>query len=195
MAEAEEISLAARKLSLPVLADPLSGLRPSTTRSSSTTIDNLAPAPTAPARGGHPLRPLSYLEGAQPPCSSARVPSRWRSMSPDARFQRGDGRRSWVRHPSRVRAQRMAPRPQAQRRFADAWVALNDEARLRILAVEWDGSGHHDSLRPRKAPLRALASSAGAGRLVPFSANSMIIRAVDTFYVKDGKPPGCDGQS
>ena len=145
--------------------------------------DNPAPAPIARPRWSSAGRyPISK---SAPPCSSARVPSRWRSMSPDARFQRGDGRVRGYDTP-RVRAQRMAPRARPSR-FADAWVALNDEARLRILAVEWDGVATHDS-EATEGALRALASSAGAGRLVPLSANSMSIRAVDTFYVKDGKP-------
>ena len=86
-----------------------------------------------------------------------------------------------------VRSPWRAEGRKAQRRFADAWVALNDEARLRILAVEWDGVATRDSEATEGAYVRALLELAPEGSCL-FSANSMSIRAVDTFYVKDGKP-------
>ena len=68
----------------------------------------------------------------------------------------------------------------AQRNFADAWVAANDEARLRVLAVEKAGE-------VEGAYVRALLELIPEGSCL-FSANSMPIRALDTFYLKDGKP-------
>ena len=53
--------------------------------------------------------------------------------------------------------------------------------------MEWDGVATHDSEATEGAYVRSLLELAPEGSCL-FSANSMSIRAVDTFYVKDGKP-------
>ncbi len=66
-----------------------------------------------------------------------------------------------------------------------AWIAENDAARERILAVGAAPADEADCFEG--AYVRKLLELAPADSCV-FSANSMSIRAIDTFLVKDGKP-------
>ena len=188
VAEAEEILAWARKLSLPVLADPLSGLRAIDDALVIDNYDNLCggadcPVPEVVIRfGRYPVSKsaTALLERARPLALVVDV-AETRDFNAATDVFVGTTPLGFVRSDWRAEGRK------AQRRFADAWVALNDEARLRVLAVEWDGVTAHDSEATEGAYVRSLLELAPEGSCL-FSANSMSIRAVDTFYVKDGKP-------
>ena len=188
VAEAEEILAWARKLSLPVLADPLSGLRSIDDPLIIDNYDNLCaradcPVPEVVIRfGRYPVSKsaTALLERTRPVSLAVDI-AETRDFNAATDVFVGTTPLGFVRSPWRAEGRK------AQRRFADAWVALNDEARLRILAVEWDGVATHDSEATEGAYVRSLLELAPEGSCL-FSANSMSIRAVDTFYVKDGKP-------
>lgn len=188
VAEAEEILAWARKLSLPVLADPLSGLRSIDDPLIIDNYDNLCaradcPVPEVVIRfGRYPVSKsaTALLERARPVSLAVDV-AETRDFNAATDVFVGTTPLGFVRSGWRAEGRK------AQHRFADAWVALNDEARLRILAVEWDGVATHDSEAAEGAYVRSLLELAPEGSCL-FSANSMSIRAVDTFYVKDGKP-------
>lgn len=188
VAEAEEILAWARKLSLPVLADPLSGLRSIDDPLIIDNYDNLCaradcPVPEAVIRfGRYPVSKsaTALLERVRPVSLAVDV-AETRDFNATTDVFVGTTPLGFVRSGWRAEGRK------AQHRFADAWVALNDEARLRILAVEWDGVATHDSEAAEGAYVRSLLELAPEGSCL-FSANSMSIRAVDTFYVKDGKP-------
>lgn len=188
VAEAEEILAWARKLSLPVLADPLSGLRSIDDPLIIDNYDNLCaradcPVPEVVIRfGRYPVSKsaTALLERTRPVSLAVDV-AETRDFNAATDVFVGTTPLGFVRSPWRAEGRK------AQHRFADAWVALNDEARLRILAVEWDGVATHDSEATEGAYVRSLLELAPEGSCL-FSANSMSIRAVDTFYVKDGKP-------
>lgn len=188
VAEAEEILAWARKLSLPVLADPLSGLRSIDDPLIIDNYDNLCaradcPVPEVVIRfGRYPVSKsaTALLERVRPVSLAVDV-AETRDFNATTDVFVGTTPLGFVRSGWRAEGRK------AQHRFADAWVALNDEARLRILAVEWDGVATHDSEAAEGAYARSLLELAPEGSCL-FSANSMSIRAVDTFYVKDGKP-------
>ena len=188
VAEAEEILAWARKLSLPVLADPLSGLRSIDDPLIIDNYDNLCaradcPVPEVVIRfGRYPVSKsaTALLERVRPVSLAVDV-AETRDFNAATDVFVGTTPLGFVRSGWRAEGRK------AQHRFADAWVALNDEARLRILAVEWDGVATHDSEAAEGAYVRSLLELAPEGSCL-FSANSMSIRAVDTFYVKDGKP-------
>ncbi len=71
----------------------------------------------------------------------------------------------------------------SQHDFAQEWIALNDAARERILAV----SSASDADQLEGAYIRRVLELTPERSCV-FSANSMEIRALDTFFVKDNKP-------
>lgn len=188
VAEAEEILAWARKLSLPVLADPLSGMRSIDDPLIIDNYDNLCaradcPVPEVVIRfGRYPIsKSTCVLLERTRPISLAVDVAETRDFNAATDVFVGTTPLGFVRSSWRAEGRK------AQRRFADAWVALNDEARLRILAVEWDGVATHDSEAVEGAYVRSLLELAPEGSCL-FSANSMSIRAVDTFYVKDGKP-------
>lgn len=188
VAEAEEILAWARKLSLPVLADPLSGLRSIDDPLIIDNYDNLCaradcPVPEVVIRfGRYPISKsaTALLERTRPVSLAVDV-AETRDFNAATDVFVGTTPLGFVRSGWRAEGRKV------QHRFADAWVALNDEARLRILAVEWDGVATHDSEATEGAYVRSLLELAPEGSCL-FSANSMSIRAVDTFYVKDGKP-------
>ena len=77
-----------------------------------------------------------------------------------------------------------------QRAFAQEWMALNDRARVRICAVDGGGQEPRGACDGEQAVegayVRALLEMAPEGSCV-FSANSLSVRALDTFYVKQDK--------
>ncbi len=72
------------------------------------------------------------------------------------------------------------PPRDAQRAFADAWMAANDEQRVRIEAADEASQGVEGAF------VRAIIDAMPEGSCL-FSANSMSVRAVDTFYTKREK--------
>ena len=68
-----------------------------------------------------------------------------------------------------------------QRAFAAAWIAANDAARARIAAVDDVDAGFEGAFVRRAVELAPADSCL-------FAANSMSVRALDTFYLKGGRP-------
>ena len=181
LAEAEEIVAWARRWSFPLLADPLSGLRSLDEPLVIDNYDNLCrrascPAPEVVIRfGRYPVSKAAtaFLEKARPLSIVVDV-AETRDFNLATDVFVGTTPLGFVRSPWHGEGRK------AQRNFADAWVAANDEARLRVLAVEKAGE-------VEGAYVRALLELIPEGSCL-FSANSMPIRALDTFYLKDGKP-------
>ncbi|MFR1166944.1 MAG: hypothetical protein ACLSDQ_04610 [Adlercreutzia equolifaciens] len=164
VAEAEEILAWARKLSLPVLADPLSGLRSIDDPLIIDNYDNLCaradcPVPEVVIRfGRYPVSKsaTALLERTRPVSLAVDI-AETRDFNAATDVFVGTTPLGFVRSPWRAEGRK------AQRRFAAAWVALNDEARLRILAVEWDGVATHDSEATEGAYVRSLLELAPEG--------------------------------
>lgn len=225
LAEAEELVAWARRWSFPLLADPLSGLRSIDDALVIDNYDNLCrhgncPRPEVVIRfGRYPISKstAAFLEKVRPLSIVVDV-AETRDFNVSTDVFVGTTPLGFVRSPWHGEGRKV------QRAFAEAWVAANDEARLRILAVEQAGvapafsagaplAGDTVTLPlvdgvPQVAPA-AMDASAPAAALEPlpvegafvralleiipegsclFSANSMAIRALDTFYLKDGKP-------
>ena len=68
-----------------------------------------------------------------------------------------------------------------QQAFADAWIAANDAAWARIAAVDDVAEGFEGAF------VRRVVELAPEGSCL-FAANSMSVRALDTFYLKGGRP-------
>lgn len=187
MAEAEEIVTWARRWSIPVLADPLSGLRSLDDPLIIDNYDNLCGRPDCPLPevvirfGRYPVskRATTLLDRARPLSVAVDV-AETRDFNALTDVFVGTTPLGFVRSNWHGEGRKN------QRAFAERWMELNDEARLRILAVEWDGVTALDAEAVEGAYVRSLLE------LMPdesclFSANSMSIRALDTFYLKDGK--------
>ncbi|MCI9261560.1 2-succinyl-5-enolpyruvyl-6-hydroxy-3-cyclohexene-1-carboxylate synthase [uncultured Adlercreutzia sp.] len=187
MAEAEEIVTWVRRWSIPVLADPLSGLRSIDDPLVIDNYDNLCGRPDCPVPevvirfGRYPIskRATTLLERARPLSIAVDV-AETRDFNATTDVFVGTTPLGFVRSNWHGEGRK------AQKAFAERWMTLNDEARLRILAVEWDGVTSLDAEAVEGAYVRSLLE------LMPdesclFSANSMSIRALDTFYLKDGK--------
>ena len=77
--------------------------------------------------------------------------------------------------------ERLAWKPsEANELGASSWTAANDDARARILSVTHEPSLHEGAV------VRSLLTSVPDGTLV-FAGNSMAVRALDTFMVKEGR--------
>ena len=171
----------ARRWSFPLLADPLSGLRSLDEPLVIDNYDNLCrrascPAPEVVIRfGRYPVSKAAtaFLEKARPLSIVVDV-AETRDFNLATDVFVGTTPLGFVRSPWHGEGRKV------QRNFADAWVAANDEARLRVLSVEKAGA-------VEGAYVRALLELIPEGSCL-FSANSMPIRALDTFYLKDGKP-------
>lgn len=212
LAEAEEIVAWARRWSFPLLADPLSGLRSLDEPLVIDNYDNLCrhgscPHPDVVIRfGRYPVSKATaaFLEKVSPLSIVVDVAeTRDFNLATDVFI--GTTPLGFVRSVWHGEGRKV------QRAFADEWIAANDEARLRILAVERGeaagipltgetmvfppmGSPRGSLVLPADAPpavegayVRALLELIPEGSCL-FSANSMAIRALDTFYLKDGKP-------
>lgn len=186
LGEAEELLAWARRWSFPLLADPLSGLRSLDDPLVIDNYDNLCrhaacPAPEVVIRfGRYPVSKATtaFLEKARPFSIVVDV-AETRDFNLATDVFVGTTPLGFVRSPWQGEGRK------AQRAFADAWMAANDEARLRILSVEKEGVAGGDAVEG--AYVRALLELIPEGSCL-FSANSMPIRALDTFYLKDGKP-------
>lgn len=217
LAEAEEIVAWARRWSFPLLADPLSGLRSLDDPLVIDNYDNLCrhgscPRPEVVIRfGRYPVSKATaaFLEKVRPLSIVVDV-AETRDFNVSTDVFVGTTPLGFVRSVWHGEGRK------TQRAFATEWIRANDEARLRILAVESSVAGalavddslplpgdtvamplpgNHastvsapDAFEPVEgAYVRALMELVPEGSCL-FSANSMAIRALDTFYLKDGKP-------
>lgn len=182
--EAQEILVWARRWNLPLLADPLSGLR---CFDDGVVIDNYdnvfrqkdCPLPQVVVRFGR--YPVSK------PCFTKLAAARQLNVVVDVAETRDFNAATDVFVPctplSFVRSCTGATQDSesaVQEQFFKEWAERNDAARERIMAVV------DDEAEPEGAFVRKLMD------LIPensclFSANSMSIRALDTFHVKHGK--------
>lgn len=217
LAEAEEIVAWARRWSFPLLADPLSGLRSLDDPLVIDNYDNLCrhgscPRPEVVIRfGRYPVSKstAAFLEKARPLSIVVDV-AETRDFNVTTDVFVGTTPLGFVRSVWHGEGRKV------QRSFAADWIRANDEARLRILAVEASVAGAlaADDALPLPSdtvamPLPGSDAAFASGPAVPepvegayvralmelipegsclFSANSMAIRALDTFYLKDGKP-------
>ncbi len=219
LAEAEEIAAWARRWSFPLLADPLSGLRSLDDPLVIDNYDNLCrhgscPRPEVVIRfGRYPVSKATaaFLERVRPLSIVVDV-AETRDFNVSTDVFVGTTPLGFVRSVWHGEGRKV------QRAFAAEWVRANDEARLRILAVESSvasalaadeslplpgdtvamplpgGTPVSPATPAPAAPepvegayVRALLELIPEGSCL-FSANSMAVRALDTFYLKDGKP-------
>ena len=184
LAEAEEIVAWARRRNFPLLADPLSGLRTVDDPLVIDNYDNLCrhgacPRPEVVIRfGRYPVSKsaTAFLEKVRPVSIVVDV-AETRDFNLSTDLFVGTTPLGFVRSPWHTEGRKV------QRAFAEEWVAANDEARRRILAVVPETAEHP----VEGAFVRTLLELIPEGSCL-FSANSMAIRALDTFYLKDGKP-------
>ena len=187
-ADAREILAFARAYSLPILADPLSGLR---CFDDPLVIDNYdsviaagggVPAelsPQAIVRFGRFPVSKKATQFAAAACAAQIVvdPLETRDFNAAtdlfARCEPVDFARS-------LSSARLDGPRAASREFALAWIAANDEARARIAAVDDVEAGFEGAF------VRRLLGLVPKGSCL-FAANSMSVRALDTFYLKSPK--------
>ncbi|MBQ9955752.1 MAG: 2-succinyl-5-enolpyruvyl-6-hydroxy-3-cyclohexene-1-carboxylic-acid synthase [Eggerthellaceae bacterium] len=182
--EARAVLNWAAERKIPVLADPLSGLRGFDVPCVIDNYDNIlrcddAPLPEVVIRFGR--YPVSKV------ASTRLAPAAVENIVVDVAETRDFNSATDVFvacTPLDFLSQEwMMPADSVQERFFDEWVSRNDVERGRILAV--DAANDVDALEG--AYVRKLLELIPEGSLL-FSANSMPIRAIDTFMVKEGKP-------
>ena len=201
--EAREMAAWAKAYGLPLLADPLSGLRSLGNEAVIDNYDNVFgredfPAPEVVIRfGRYPVskrcvqklaaaRPIEIVVDAGETRDFNAMTDLFVACSPI------DFARSLLACDCDA---------QASASFLSAWREANAAERARILSVEEDsregatgnaadGADPESAAvvpRPEGAYVREILKAAPAGSCL-FSANSMAIRAIDTFYVKGDKP-------
>lgn len=207
--EAREVAAWAKAYGLPLLADPLSGLRSLGDEAVIDNYDNVLgrddfPAPEVVIRfGRYPVskrcvqklaaaRPIEIVVDAGETRDFNAMTDLFVACSPI------DFARSLLACDCDA---------QASTGFLSAWREANEAERARILSVEEDsqeratgnaadgaevaGDAEPEPAavapRPEGAYVREILKAAPAGSCL-FSANSMAIRAIDTFYVKGDKP-------
>ena len=201
--EAREMAAWAKAYGLPLLADPLSGLRSLGNEAVIDNYDNVFghedfPAPEVVIRfGRYPVskrcvqklaaaRPIEIVVDAGETRDFNAMTDLFVACSPI------DFARSLLA--CEIDAQASAS-------FLSAWREANAAERARILSVEEDsregatgnaadGADSESAAvvpRPEGAYVREILKAAPAGSCL-FSANSMAVRAIDTFYVKGDKP-------
>lgn len=222
LSEAREVARWAQALKLPLLADPLSGLRSCADACVIDNYDNVmraddAPLPEVVVRfGRHPISkptnlrlagadafsivvdagetrdwscatdlfvactPLDFVRQDWGAAGFGAVASG--AIVPETCAPRGSGEEN---SSLGVFASDASAVDDRQAAFFDEWVVRNAAERERVLAAaaQPDGEPACDEC----AVVRALCELAPANSLL-FSANSMSIRAVDTFLVKEDKP-------
>lgn len=191
LAEAREVVRWARMLKLPLLADPLSGLRSCADACVIDNYDNVmraddAPLPEVVVRfGRHPISKLTNLRLAGADVFNIVVDAgetRDWSCATDlfvACTPLDFVRQDWGA------AGFAAAISDRQAAFFDEWAVRNAAERDRILAASAQSDG--EPACSECAVVRTLCELVPANSLL-FSANSMSIRAVDTFLVKEDKP-------
>ncbi len=204
--EAREVIAWAAARKLPLVADPLSGLRSFADACVIDNADNVmraddAPLPDLVIRFGRwPVsKPVCTRLAAESPVQVVVDAAQTRDFnSATSMFvpmtpldfvrqvrpadQAPSGEEAGGRAPASGHASAPALAP-AQQRFFEEWVARNDAERERILSV----ARAKDADELEGAYVRALLDIIPEGSLL-FSASSMPIRALDTFMVKEGKP-------
>ncbi|MDO4290186.1 MAG: thiamine pyrophosphate-binding protein [Eggerthellaceae bacterium] len=216
LAEAREVAAWAHTLQLPLLADPLSGLRSVDAPEVIDNYDNVCRQPDCPAPdlvirfGRYPVSKHATLMAAKVPLHVVVDAAETRDFNSTTDvfvaatpldFVRGtralgeaavcgeaeavgfDG--AGTAHAGATNDAPSDSSSAAQRAFLAEWTARNDAARARIDAVAAEGSACADALEG--AYVRALLDAAPANSCV-FSANSMAVRALDTFYTRSKKP-------
>lgn len=188
LAEAREVVQWAQALKLPLLADPLSGLRSCEDACVVDNYDNVmrvddAPLPEVVVRfGRHPVSKPTNLRLAGADVFNIVVDAgETRDWSCETDLFVACTPLDFVRQDWAAAGFYVPAVDDRQAAFFDEWVARNDAERERILAA---------SAQPafdECAVVRTLCELAPANSLL-FSANSMSIRAIDTFLVKGGKP-------
>ena len=187
--QAAELARWAQQWQLPLLADPLSGLRCQTADAVIDNYDNLFPLPDA-------LKPQLVIRFGRWPVSkgaSLSVPG-WEEGRPlqlvvDVRqtrdFNSATDFFAALAPQDFIASFEPQPATAQQQEFFRTWVDANNSQRGTIAAVASaateEGTVHEGALA------RQLLALAPAYSCL-FSANSMAIRCLDTFYVKEAKP-------
>lgn len=192
--EAREVAAWAQRFRLPVLADPLSGLR---TVSADVVIDNYdnvfgrddCPAPDVVVRfGRYPVskRTTRALD-ARRPLGIVVDAGQTRDFNYDTDLFAEMAPLAFMRALSAAGDFRPSAN---QEDFLRSWVRENEEERKRIGRVDdpstWEEACGQGGTAPEGAYVRAIFDRTPEGSCV-FSANSMAIRAIDTFCVKRDK--------
>lgn len=211
-ADAAELLAWAREGSLPVLADPLSGLRSFDDELVIDNYDNIFgrsefPQPEAIVRFGRwPVSKRCTVQLAQArPLQIVVDPRETRDFNAATDVLMACSSQAFVRAMRQLRAsdaaagaEGMLSEPgaaQSQREFAQAWVRANDEERARICAADQDAAmssaagcatdaAERDAAGIAEGPfVRRLLACAPEGSCL-WAASSMSVRAVDTFCTK-----------
>lgn len=189
LAEAREVVEWARRFKLPLLADPLSGLRSCADACVIDNYDNVmrvadAPLPDVVVRFGRYLvsKPTNARLAAAQTFNVVVDAGETRDWLCSTDLFVGCTPLDFVRQDwLAARADSFEP-GERQTAFFDEWVARNDAERSRILSA-----AQEDAAFDECAVVRKLCELAPANSLL-FSANSMSVRAVDTFLVKGDGP-------
>ena len=227
LAEAREVAAWAHTLRLPLLADPLSGLRSVDAPEVIDNYDNMCRQPDCPAPdlvirfGRYPVSKHATLMAAKVPLHVVVDAAETRDFHSatdvimaiasnlkhlvaatpldfvrgtcalgKAATRGGEAKTAELNGSETVNAGAAAAVPPAfpsaaQQAFLAEWTARNDAARTRIDVVEAESPARADTLEG--AYVRALLDAAPANSCV-FSANSMAVRALDTFCTRSKKP-------
>lgn len=201
LAEARGVVRWARALKLPLLADPLSGLRSCADACVVDNYDNVmraddAPLPEVVVRfGRHPVsKPTNLRLAASDALSIVVDAGETRDWTCATDFFVACTPLDFVRQDWTAAGLGAPAGDERQAAFFDEWVARNAVERERILAAAAQPAAGEGSRLSAEEPacdecsvVRTLCELAPANSLL-FSANSMSIRAVDTFLVKEDKP-------
>lgn len=201
LAEARSVADWARSRKYPLLADPLSGLRSLTDDCVIDNYDNIlraddAPMPDVVIRfGRYPVSKVASLELAKQAAINIVVDvAQTRDFNSETDVFVACTPLDFVLH------NWLDSVDYVQERFFDQWVCLNEGERERILSVTEASGMVGGSTSANTLTFSASSEPVFEGaivrkilELIPersclFSANSMAIRAIDTFLVKEDKP-------
>lgn len=195
--EARRVVAWARERAYPLIADPLSGLRAVDDPAVIDNYDNVfrwpdAPMPDVVIRFGRYPISKPATKAVEAAVRAGSVESIVVDCGETRDFNFATGSFAGL-SPLEFASSRWTWAPDdGQRAFAHAWAQLNDAARDRILSVGAKRAGDAADVDVdgfEGAYVRKIFELAPAGSCV-FSANSMSVRAVDTFHVK-GDGPVC----
>ena len=187
VAEAQDVLAWARAFDLPLLADPLSGLR---SFDDPLVIDNYD---TVLGGMADHLMPQVVIRFGRYPVSKRAAATFGTAealhivVDPLETRDFNDATDVFVRCEPAAFARALADAradaaaPSDRHAFSAAWIAANDEARARIASVDAAATGTFEGSFVRRVTELAPPDSC------LFSANSMAVRALDTFYLKGTK--------